>query len=128
LTPLGARPPYRYERGRLRHVANDALVAIGAARYSVPVECVGLVVSVQESSGHYEIFHQERLVARHPKVPRHSVRMEPAHYAGLLRIAQQAGPPTPPRFDPNYGPLGEVMVRDLALYEVASQGEGGGAQ
>ena len=32
------------------------------------------------------------------------------------------------RFDPNFGPLGEVMVRDLALYEAASQGEGGGAQ
>jgi transposase len=92
LTPLGARPPYRYERVRLRHVANDALVAIGAARYSVPVAYVGLIVSVHESSGYYEIFHQERLVARHPKVPRHSVRMEPAHYAGLLRVAQQSGP------------------------------------
>ena len=128
LTPLGARPPYRYERVRLRHVANDALVAIGAARYSVPVEYVGLIVSVHESSGHYEIFHQAHLVARHPKAPRHSVRMEPAHYAGLLRVAQQSGPPAPPRFDPNYGPLGEVLVRDLALYEAASQNEGGDAQ
>jgi transposase len=128
LTPLGTRPPYRYERVRLRHVANDALVAVGAARYSVPVEYVGLIVSVHESPGYYEIFHQERLVACHPKVPRHSVRMEPAHYAGLLRVAQRTGPPAPPRFDPHYGPLGEVMVRDLALYEAASQGEGGGAQ
>jgi len=128
LTPLGTRPPYRFERVRLRQVANDALVAVGAARYSVPVAYVGLTVSVHESSGHYEIFHQERLVARHPKVPRHSVRMEPAHYAGLLRVAQRTGPPAPPRFDPHFGPRGEVMVRDLALYEVASQGEGGGAQ
>jgi hypothetical protein len=38
LTPLGTRPPYHYERVRLRQVANDALVAVGAARYSVPVE------------------------------------------------------------------------------------------
>jgi transposase len=128
LTPLGARPPYRYERVRLRHVANDALVAIGAARYSVPVEYVGLIVTVHESADHYEIFHQERLVARHPKIARHTVRMEPAHYTGLLRIARQAGPPAAPRFDPNYGPLGAVMVRDLTLYEAASQGEGGGAQ
>ena len=30
-----------------------------------------------------------------------------------------------PRFDPNFGRLGEVMVRDLALYEAASQSEGG---
>jgi transposase len=127
LTPLGARPPYRYERVRLRHVANDALVAIGAARYSVPVAYVGLIVSVHESSGYYEIFHQEQLAARHPKAPRHSVRMDPAHYAGLLRIAQQAGSPAPPRFDPHYGPRGEVMVRDLALYEAASQNAGGDA-
>lgn len=33
LIPLGSRPPYRYERVRLRRVANDALVAVGAARY-----------------------------------------------------------------------------------------------
>ena len=32
LTPLGARPPYSYERVRLRQVANDALVAVEAAR------------------------------------------------------------------------------------------------
>jgi hypothetical protein len=64
LTPLGARPAYRYERVRLRQVANDALVAVGAARYSVPVEYVGRTVSVHESAEHYEIFHQERLVAQ----------------------------------------------------------------
>ncbi len=128
LTPLGSRPPYRYERVRLRRVANDALVAVGAARYSVPVEYVGLIVSVHESTGHYEIFHQDRLVACHQKAARHSVLMEPAHYAGLLRVGRRNGPPAPPRFDPNFGPLGEVMVRDLALYEIASRGEGGGAQ
>ena len=81
LTPLGSRPPYRYERVRLRRVANDALVAVGAARYSVPVEYVGLIVSVHESTDHYEIFHQDRLVARHQKAARHSVLMEP----GALR-------------------------------------------
>src|SRR6516164_1966599 len=128
LTPLGSRPPYRYERVRLRRVANDALVAVGAARYSVPVEYVGLIVSVHESTGHYEIFHQDRLIACHQKAARHSVLMEQAHYAGLLRVGRRNGLPAPPRFDPNFGPLGEVMVRDLALYEAASQGEGGGAQ
>ena len=40
LTPLGSRPPYRYERVQLRRVASDALVAVEAARYSVPVEYV----------------------------------------------------------------------------------------
>jgi hypothetical protein len=82
---------------RLRRVANDALVAVGAARYSVPVEYVGLIVSVHESTGHYEIFHQERLVARHQKAARHSVLMEPTHYAGLLRVGRRNGPQAQPR-------------------------------
>ena len=125
LTPLGSRSPYRYERGRLRRVATDALVAVGAARYSVPAEYVGTVVSVQENAEHYQFFHQEKLVARHPKAARHSVVMDPAHYAGLLRVGRQAALPPAPRFDPNFSRLGEVMVRDLALYEAASQNEGG---
>jgi hypothetical protein len=50
--------------------------------------------------------------------------MEPAHYAGILRISRAAALPPAPRFDPNFSRLGEVMVRDLALYEVASQSEG----
>jgi transposase len=126
LTPLGARPPYRYERVQMRRVANDALVTIGAARYSVPVEYVGLTVSVQESAAHYEIFHQEKLIARHPRAERHSVVMEPGHYAGLLRVTARAGlTPPPPRWDPYFGGFGEVMVRDLKLYEAVSRSEGG---
>jgi hypothetical protein len=128
LTPLGSRPPYRYERVRMRRVANDALVAVAAARYSVPVEYVGLMVSVQESAGHYEFFHQDKLVARHPKAARHSVVMEPAHYAGLLRVGGRLPLAAAPRFDPNFAQLGEVMVRDLALYEAVSQSEGGDAR
>jgi len=128
LIPLGARPPYSYERVRLRQVANDALVAVGAARYSVPVEYVGMTVSVHECADHYEIYHQERLIARHRKVARHSVVMEPAHYAGLLRVGRRLPQAAPPRFDPNFSRLGEVMVRDLSLYEAISQSEGGGAQ
>lgn len=128
LTPLGTRPPYRYERVHERRVANDALVAVGAARYSVPAEYVGALVSVQESAEHYEFFHEGKLVARHQKAVRHSVVMEPAHYAGLLRVRGEAARPAAPRFDPNFGQLGEVMVRDLALYETASQGEGGDPQ
>jgi len=128
LTPLGTRAPYSYERVRVRQVANDALVAVGAARYSVPVAYVGLTVSVHESADHYEIFHQEQLIARHRKVARHSVVMEPAHYAGLLRVGRPLPQASPPRFDPNFSRLGEVMVRDLSLYEAISQNEGGGGQ
>jgi hypothetical protein len=65
------------------------MVTIGAARYSVPVEYIGQTVSVQESTSHYEIFHRARLVARHQKAARHSVVMEPAHYAGLLRASRK---------------------------------------
>jgi len=93
LTPWGTRPSYRYERVRLRRVANDALVAVGAARYSVPAEYVGTLVNVQESAEHFEFFHQEKLVARHHKAARHSVVMEPAHYAGPLRVGRRAAPP-----------------------------------
>jgi transposase len=125
LTPLGARPPYRYEPVQTRQVANDALVTVDTARYSVPVEYVGKTVCVQESAAHYEIFHQERLIARHAKAARHSVVMEPAHYAGLLRPAGSSSPGTPPRFDPYFGSFGEVMVRDLKLYEALSQSQGG---
>ncbi len=126
LTPLGTRAPYHYERVQTRRVANDALVTIGASRYSVPVEYVGATVSVHESLGEYEFFHKDRLIARHKKSARHSVVMEPAHYAGLLRAGgnKSAGTP-PPRFDPYFGELGEVMVRDLKLYELISQSEGG---
>jgi hypothetical protein len=112
----------------MRQVANDALVMLGAARYSVPVEYVGKTVSVQESATHYEIFHQDRLIARHAKAARHSVVMEPAHYAGLLRAAGNPSPATPPRFDPYFSGFGEVMVRDLKLYEALSQNEGGEAR
>jgi hypothetical protein len=87
-----------------------------------------MLVSVQESTEHYEFFHEDKLIARHQKAARHSVVMEPTHYAGLLRGGGAAALPPAPRFDPNFGQLGEVMVRDLALYEAASQNQGGDAQ
>jgi hypothetical protein len=60
---------------------------------------------------------------------RHSVVMEPAHYAGLLRAGSNKSAGTPqPRFDPYFGQFGEVMVRDLKLYEIISQSEGGADQ
>ena len=48
-----------------------------------------------------------------------------AHYRGLLRPGEPAATPRPPQWDPGYGDLGEVMVRDLALY--AAVAEPGGA-
>jgi hypothetical protein len=93
LIRLGTRPPYHYEQVRMRRVANDALVAVGAARYSVPAEYMGSLVSVQESAEHYEFLHEGKLLARHQKAARHSVVMEPAHYTGLLCVSREAAFP-----------------------------------
>jgi transposase len=114
LTPLGPRTPYRYEQRRHRRVPADALVAIAAGRYSVPVQYVGTTVTVAETATHYEIFSGPTLIAQHPKRPRFSVTMEPAHYAGLLRGSGVAA--RPPQADPAYRPFGEVEIRDLATY------------
>lgn len=114
LTPLGLRAPYQYEQRRHRRVPADALVAIAAGRYSVPVQYVGTTVTIAETTTHYEISSGTTLIARHLKRPRFSVTMEPAHYAGLLRPTGVA--PRPPQADPAYRPFGEVEVRDLAIY------------
>ncbi|TMB48644.1 MAG: hypothetical protein E6J60_14155 [Deltaproteobacteria bacterium] len=103
----------------------DALVAIAASRYSVPVRYVGRTVSVQETATHYEIFAGAESVARHAKAGRHAVVMDRAHYAGLLRPDAPGTPPAPPQWDPTYRQLGEVLVRDLAAYVAVA--EAGGA-
>jgi transposase len=126
LTPIGLRAPYRYEHIRFRQVPADALVAIAAARYSVPVRYVGTAVAVHETATHYEIFHGPERIAQHPKAARHAVVMDPAHYAGLLRPGgRRHGEPRPPQWDPAYRQLGEVEIPDLATY--AALTERGGA-
>jgi transposase len=124
LTPLGARGPYRYERERVRRVPTDALVAIGAARYSVPIQYVGTTVSVQETATHYAIFAGTLCVARHAKAPRHAVVMDRTHYHGLMRPGGAPPAAGPPQWDPAYQPLGEVMVRDLACYAAVAESGG----
>ena len=116
LPPLGSRAPYRYEHVRQRRVPADALVAIAAGRYSVPVQYVGTTVTVQETPTHYEIFSGAIRIAQHEKRPRFAVVMEPAHYAGLLRPGRPVALSTPPRWDPAYRGFGDVEVRDLAAY------------
>lgn len=125
LTPLGARAPSRYERERVRRVPTDALVAIGAARYSVPVQDVGTTVTVQETTTHYEIVQGTTCIARHAKVPRHTVVMDRAHYQGLFRPGAPPPSASPPRWDPAYPPVGEVMVRSLT-HDAAVAEAGGG--
>jgi transposase len=123
LTPLGSQPAYHYTAPRRRIVAADALVAIAAGRYSVPVRYVGQTVDVRETATHYVIVAGETCIAQHAKAGRHAVVMEPAHYAGLLRPG--ATPVTEaPQWDPAYHALGAVEVRDLAIYETLSAGGG----
>jgi transposase len=117
LLPLGSRPPYRLERVRHRVVPKDALVAIDGSRYSVPVRYVGETVTIRDLVDGYEILVGEERVARHRKLARHQVAMEPAHYAGLFRVGGPAAlPPAPPRWDPGYPFAADVEVRDLATY------------
>ena len=116
LTPLASHPPYHYDAPRRRIVAADALVAIAAGRYSVPVRYVGQTVDVRETATHYVIVAGDACIAKHAKAGRHAVVMDPAHYQGLLRPGA-----TPrmdaPRWDPAYHALGAVEVRDLAIYD-----------
>ena len=124
LTPLGHQPPYHYTAPRRRIVAADALVAIAAGRYSVPVRYVGHTVDVRETATHYVIVAGDTCIAQHAKAGRHAVVMEPVHYAGLLRPG--ATPVTEaPQWDPAYHALGAVEVRDLAIYETLSAIGGG---
>ena len=124
LTPLGSQPPYHYTAPRRRIVAADALVAIAAGRYSVPVRYVGQTVDVRETATHYVIIDGDTCIAQHAKAGRHAVVMEPSHYHGLLRPGT-AAPLDAPRWDPAYQALGEVEVRDLGLYDALSTIGGG---
>ena len=109
----------------MRKVPADCLVSIAASRYSVPVQYVGQTVSVHESATHFEIFHAASLIARHEKSRRHSVVMDPEHYRGLLRAGRNSSTqPPPPQWDPAYLGLGEVAVRNLAVYDTIAQSGG----
>jgi transposase len=117
LTPLDGRPAYAWAHVRERVVANDALVSIDGTRYSVPAHLVGTTVTVREHAHEFTVWAGETRVATHARQPRHQVVMDPAHYAGLLRVDQTPLAAAPPRHDPRYVGHGEVAVRDLAVYE-----------
>ena len=98
-------------------MATDALVSIDGARYSVPAQLVGATVLVKEHAQDFTIWHRDTVVATHPRQARHQVAMQPAHYAGLLRVDQTPLLAAPPQYDPRYPVAGQVMTRDLAVYE-----------
>jgi hypothetical protein len=117
LTPLDGRPAYTLAHTRERKVAMDALVSIDGARYSVPAQLVGATVTVHEHAQDFTIWHRDAVVATHSRQARHQVAMQPAHYAGLLRVDQTPLLAAPPQYDPRYPVAGDVMTRDLRVYE-----------
>ena len=117
LTPLGTRPPYQWAHVRRRLVASDALVSVAGSRYSVPARLVGATVEVHESAAGFAIQHANAVVAEHARRPRHQVIMDPAHYAGLLRLDRTPLAVQPPQYDPRYQQIGVVEARDLAIYD-----------
>ncbi len=90
----------------------------------MPVQYVGTTVTVHETATHDELLAGDRCIARHARAARHTVVMDPAHYAGLLRPGMVPPPAAPPQWDPAYSALGEVLVRDLATYAAIAEGEG----
>jgi transposase len=117
LTPLDGRPPYAWAHVRERVVATDALVSIDGARYSVPAALVGATVTVEEHATDFTIRHRDTVVATHRRHARQQVVMQPAHYAGLLRVDQTPLAVQPPQHDPRYAHHGDVAIRDLGVYE-----------
>ena len=117
LTPLGGRPPYQWAPVRRRIVAADALVSVAGSRYSVPARLVGATVEVYESATGFAMQHADTIVAEHARRPRQQVVMNPAHYAGLLRVDRTPRALAPPQYDPRYQHVGLVEPRDLASYE-----------
>ncbi len=117
LTPLDGRPPYAFAHVRERIVASDALVSIDGSRYSVPAQLAGTTVTVREHATDFTIWQRETLVATHARHGRRQVVMEPAHYAGLLRVDRTPLTAMPPQHDPRYVGHGDVVVRDLSIYE-----------
>ena len=121
LTPLGLRPPYQWARVRRRIVATDALVSVAGSRYSVPARLVGTTVEVHESATGFVMQQANTVVASHARRPRRQVVMDPAHYAGLLRVDRTPLAVRPPQYDPRYQHVGVVEARDLAIYDVIAE-------
>jgi hypothetical protein len=93
LRPLPARPLPRREQRVRRRVASDAFVDVETVRYSVPYQLVRDHVDVAIDEQTVRIFHGTDLVAMHARSREPFARVvEPAHLAGLWRVASPAAP------------------------------------
>jgi transposase len=112
LRPLPARPLPRREQRIRRRVAHDAFVDVETVRYSVPHRLVHDHVEVAIDEATVRVFHGTTLVATHARSREPFARVvDPAHFAGLWRVASE--PSATP--GPSLAPLG----RSLADYAAA---------
>jgi transposase len=120
LRALPARPLPVRERRLKRRVANDALVDVDTIRYSVPHRLVRQHVEVALGTTTVRLFHGVELVATHRRsMEPFSIVKDPAHYAGLWRMAAPLDTPPSP---PSSSPL-SALGRSLADYAAAVGGD-----
>jgi len=94
LRPVPARPLPRREQRLRRRVAHDAFVDVDTVRYSVPYRLVRDHVDVAIDEQTVRVFHGATLVATHARSREPFARvLDPAHLAGLWRVAPEVPPP-----------------------------------
>jgi transposase len=119
LRPLPRRALPRREQRLRRRVAHDALVDVDTIRYSVPHRLVRDHVEVVLDDQTVRIFHGATLVATHRRSFEPFARViDPAHYAGLWRMATPDDPP------PIATPTVALLGRDLREYAAIVAGGG----
>jgi transposase len=95
LRPVPMRPLPRREQRVRRRVAHDAFVDVDTVRYSVPYQLVRDHVDIAIDEQTVRVFHGMTLVATHARSREPFARvLDPAHVAGLWRVAPDVPTPT----------------------------------
>jgi transposase len=117
LRPLPARALPRREQRLRRRVAHDALIDVDTVRYSVPHRLVRDQVEVVIDEQTVRVFQGATLVATHARSVEPFARViDPAHYAGLWRVAAAEGSLAPSTL--------ARLGRDLTEYAAVIAGGG----
>lgn len=119
LVPRSSQPAFSLAARRSRIVASDYLVSVDTNRYSVPFYLIGQTVEVQRNEQSLQFFHRHRLVAEHAVADGHyQLKIHPEHGPGA--IARKARAASTPTRGAHAALLEEVEIRDLALYDLAT--------
>lgn len=117
LRPLPVRPVPRREQRLRRRVAHDAFVDVETVRYSVPYQLVRDHVEIAVDEHTVRIFHGATVVATHVRSREPYTRvLDPAHVAGLWRVATRDGA--------RAAPSAAMLGRDLTEYAAVVAGGG----